>query len=97
MPRSMSCLQPLPTSIVHFGTETRFVVPPGGLAYFEVSIGHANVGDEGAPCDPPAAGLLISLPGDGYTLNLPGPWRACGQGWARLKPLHDTPDPNMHH
>jgi hypothetical protein len=43
--------QPLPTTIVHFGTEIRFVVPPGELAYFEVSIGHANVGDEGAPCD----------------------------------------------
>jgi len=51
------------------------------------------VDNEGAPCDPNAAGVLVSLPNSGDTLTLPGSYRACGYGWADVSPLQASPNP----
>src|SRR5206468_2064753 len=73
---------------------TKVTVAPGGKAYFTVKLGNTPVGGQKGPCDPPAAGMRISL-GDGSNpLTDPGPWRACGA--AEVGPLTAKPDPNLH-
>jgi hypothetical protein len=86
----------LPTSVVQTQPATQVIVAPGAAAYFEVSTGNVPVDNEGAPCEPPAAALVVSLPDGGGSLTIAGPIRACGNGRLQLRALHSEPDPNMH-
>jgi len=74
---------------------TKFMVAAGGKAYFTVRLSDVPVNNEKGPCDPPAAGMRISLSSDGSSpLTDKGPWRACGT--PQVGPLTAKPDPNVH-
>lgn len=90
--------RPLPTVVVRRGVAGGpFTVAPGGSGYFEVGIHHVYVGGEGAPCDPPAAALVVGLPGDPGHLAIAAVWRACDpDGQIELGALTAAPDPNLH-
>jgi len=77
-------------------TAAKFTVAAGGKAYFTVKLGDVpSSGQKAGPCDPPAAGMLISLSTDGAgALTDKGPWRACGS--AEVGPLTAKPEPGLH-
>ncbi|GAB3796950.1 DUF4232 domain-containing protein [Micromonospora zhanjiangensis] len=78
----------LRTTTQRTGTAKRVVLGPGGTAY--VSITTTNVPTEGfekAPCEPGAAALWLSPPGDSAHLVLTGPWRICGRGSLEITPF----------
>ncbi len=90
--------RPLPTAVTDRGVAgAPFTVAPGGSGYFEVGIHHVYVPGEGAPCDPPAAALVVGLPRDPGHLTIAGIWRACDpDGRIELGPFTAAPDPNLH-
>ncbi len=90
--------RPLPTAVTQRGVAgAPFTVAPGRSGYFDVGIHHVYVGGEGAPCDPPAAALVVGLAGDPGRLTIAGVWRACDpDGRIELSALTPAPDPNLH-
>ncbi|HEX7303563.1 DUF4232 domain-containing protein [Lentzea sp.] len=58
------------------------VLPPGGRAYARISYTSVPTGDEPVtgPCQPPAAGLRVSPPGDVDHLDLPLQLTVCDHG-----------------
>ncbi|MEV0130098.1 DUF4232 domain-containing protein [Dactylosporangium sp. NPDC050688] len=79
------------------GGRSTLTLRPGGTGYFSLTRGSMPAADEnGAPCDPPAAGLRITPRGNGESLVLKGTWRACGHGRVEIGPLLASPDPSWH-
>jgi hypothetical protein len=78
------------------GTGARFTVKPGGKGYFTIRTVNVQDGAEGAPCDPPAAALEITVPGGTSHLRLAGPFHACQHGFVDMFPLSAKRDPNLH-
>jgi hypothetical protein len=76
-------------------TASKVTVAAGGKAYFTVQLSDVPVNNQKAPCQPAAAGMLISLSSDGSSpVTDKGPWRACGI--AHVGPVTAKPDPNLH-
>lgn len=84
--------RPLPTTVQWFGTRTLVTLQPGHSGYADVITGVLpGPSENGAPCDPPAAGVLITPPDESTQLTIIGTWRVCGHGHIQVGPLMVTP------
>jgi hypothetical protein len=87
----------LPTAAKSSGDPaSRFTVKPGGKAYFTIRTANVEDDNEGAPCNPEAAGLEVTLPGGTSHVRLAGRFHACQQGAVEVFPLTAKPDPYLH-
>jgi hypothetical protein len=89
--------QLLPSKMVDIPPTPELLISAGRPIYITIVTYAVPNGNEGAPCDPPAATLRLTLPAGGGDLTLTGPFRACGGGQVRIQSLSTTPDPIIHH
>jgi len=89
--------QPLPSKMINVLPLPLLIVGPLERIYVTIRTTNVPAGDhEGAPCDPPAAALRLTLPSGGGDLTVAAQFRACQGGSISVLTVATTPDPNMH-
>jgi hypothetical protein len=79
------------------GTGQKIVLHPGKAAYTSTVIGDVPSDDANkAPCNPPAAALWLTPPGDTAHLTINGPWHICSNGELSATPFDSKPPANAH-
>jgi hypothetical protein len=86
----------LPTNVRWTGVRTRVTLRPGQSGYADVTAWQMpGPSDRGAPCDPPAAGVLVTPPDETTHLKLTGARRVCGNGLLEAGAVVPTPPEPM--
>ncbi len=82
----------LPTTVHWVGTRVLVTLQPGQSGYADVTT-WVNPGptDTGAPCDPPAAAVLVTPPDETTQLTITGSWRVCQHGYIEVGPMVASP------
>ncbi len=71
----------LPTRVTRVGKRVGITIQPGQSGYAKVtSWVIPTSADNGAPCNPPAAGVLITPPDETSQLKVMGDWQVCDGG-----------------